>query len=165
MALRQLVYFPDPVLLTPAAQVVEFNENLHRLIDDMIETMYHEKGAGLAAPQVGIGIQLAVIDISEDKTQPFCLINPEVTVLSEEVKMQEGCLSVPGARDVVMRANKVRLTALDRHGKPYEIEGEGYLAQAIQHEVDHLNGKLYIDLLSPLKRARAINKMRKTLRV
>lgn len=164
MALRKLVYFPNPVLLTPASPVSVFNENLQTLIDDLIETMYHEKGAGLAAPQVGIGLQLAVIDISEDKTQPFCLINPEITQQSDLIKMQEGCLSVPGARETVLRANKLHLKALNREGKTYELEAEGYLAQAIQHETDHLRGKLYIDLLSPLKRERALNKMKKALR-
>lgn len=164
MALRQLVYFPDPVLLTPSAQVTVFDDALQTLIDDMIETMYHEQGAGLAAPQIGVGQRVAVIDVSKDKTQAFALINPEITHSSDPVRFEEGCLSVPGARGAVERANYVHLKALDRHGKPYELDAEGYLAEAIQHEVDHLNGKLYIDLLSPFKRERILYKMKKILK-
>jgi peptide deformylase len=165
MALRQLVYFPDPVLLTPAVEVAVFDDALQTLIDDMIETMYHEQGAGLAAPQIGIGQRIAVIDVSKDKTQAFALINPEITHSANPVQFQEGCLSVPGARGVVERANSVHLKALDRYGKPYELDAEGYLAEAIQHEVDHLNGKLYIHLLSPFKRERIIYKMKKALKI
>ena len=142
MSLRKLVYFPDPVLLTPAAAVTVFDDALQILIDDMIETMYHERGVGLAAPQIGVGQQVAVIDASEDKNQVFCLINPEITHKEEIVKTQEGCLSVPGAYEPTKRAYRVHLKAHDRYGVPYELDAEALLAHAIQHEVDHLHGVL-----------------------
>jgi peptide deformylase len=164
MALRNLTYFPDPVLLKRAEPVTVFDEALQTLIDDMIETMYHARGVGLAAPQIGISQQLAVIDVSEDKSHVYCLINPEITETNELIKTKEGCLSVPGAYEATERFYRCRLNALDRHGQPYTLDAEAFLAHAIQHEVDHLHGKLYIDLISPLKRQRAIEQMQKTLK-
>lgn len=164
MALRKLVYFPEPVLLTPAKPVTTFDNALQMLIDDMIETMYHEKGVGLAAPQIGIDQQIAVIDVSRDKSLVYCLINPEVTNKENLIKTKEGCLSIPGAYEATERFYNVHLKALDRHGVPYELDAEDFLAHAIQHEVDHLNGTLYIDTISSLKRQRAIYNMRKTIK-
>jgi len=165
MALRKLVYFPDPVLLTPAQPVTSFDNNLQTLIDDMIETMYHERGIGLAAPQIGINQQLAVIDVSENKSLVYCLINPEITHKEKLVNTKEGCLSVPGGYEATKRFYQIHLKALDRHGNPYELDADGLLAHAIQHEVDHLHGTLYIDLISTLKRQRAIYKMHKKLKL
>lgn len=164
MALRKLVYFPDPILLAPAAPVITFDNALQTLIDDMIETMYHEHGAGLAAPQIGVSLQVAVIDVSQDKSQVYCLINPQISQEKNPVLLEEGCLSVPGVRERVKRFDEVHLKSLDRFGNPYELDAKEYLAQAIQHEVHHLQGKLYIDLLSALKRHRAIYKMKKILK-
>lgn len=164
MALRKLVYFPEPVLLTPAKPVTVFDEALQTLIDDMIETMYHEHGIGLAAPQIGINQQIAVIDVSDDKSVVYCLIDPEITHKENLINTKEGCLSVPGAYEATQRFYQVHLKALDRYGKPYELTADKLLAHAIQHEVDHLHGTLYIDLISPLKRQRAINKMNKKLK-
>jgi peptide deformylase len=164
MALRKLVYFPDPVLLTPTSPITVFDDALQILVDDMIETMYHERGVGLAAPQIGVGQQVAVIDVSQEKGQAFCLINPEITHQEEIVKTQEGCLSIPGACEPTKRAYRVHLKALDRYGVPYELDAEALLAHAIQHEVDHLRGVLYIDLLSAFRRQRAIHKMKVALK-
>lgn len=164
MALRKLVYFPDSVLLSPAKPVTLFDSALQTLIDDMIETMYHEHGIGLAAPQIGINQQIAVIDVSENKSLVYCLINPEITQKEKLIKTKEACLSVPGAYEVTERFYQVHLKALDRNGNLYELDADGLLAHAIQHEVDHLHGTLYIDLISPLKRQRAINQMKKVLK-
>lgn len=164
MALRKLVYFPDPVLLNRAEPVTQFDAEFQTLIDDMIETMYHEKGVGLAAPQIGIGKQIAVLDASQDKSQIYCLVNPEITVKEKLIRTKEGCLSVPGAYEATERYYHIRLKALDRYGKPYELDAEDFLAHVIQHEVDHLYGTLYIDLVSSLKRHRAIHTMKKTLK-
>lgn len=164
MALRKLVYFPDPVLLAPTKPVTLFDDALQTLIDDMIETMYHERGIGLAAPQIGISQQIAVIDVSDNKSVVHCLINPEITLQEKLIKTKEGCLSVPGGYEATERFYQVHLKALDRTGNPYELDAEGLLAHAIQHEVDHLHGKLYIDLISPIKRYRAISQMKKTLK-
>lgn len=164
MALRKLVYFPDPVLLEPAKPVTVFDDALQTLIDDMIETMYYERGVGLAAPQIGVSQQLAVIDVSGDKSIVYCLINPEITHKEKLVKTKEGCLSIPGGYEATERFYNVHLKALDRYGKPYELDAEEFLAHAIQHEVDHLHGKLYIDLISSLKRQRALYHMKKALK-
>jgi peptide deformylase len=164
MALRKLVYFPDPVLLTKAAPVTVFDSAFQTLIDDMIETMYHERGIGLAAPQIGVNQQVAVIDISKNKDQVYCLINPEITSKEKIIKTKEGCLSVPGAYEATHRAYRVHLKALDRYGKPYELDAEDLLAHVIQHETDHLHGVLYIDLISTLRRQRAIHKMNTVLK-
>lgn len=165
MAIYKIVTLPHAVLRKPADEVTEFDDNLRMLINDMYETMYEADGVGLAAPQIGISKQIAVIDVTPDKTGKFCLINPELIESTGSKEMTEGCLSVPGCWDVVTRATQVRFRALDEHGQPYEREAEGLLAECVQHEIDHLRGKLYIDLLSPLKRKRAHQKMEKFLRV
>lgn len=147
-----------------SAEVTVFDDNLQVLIDDMFETMYHARGVGLAAAQIGINIRLSVIDVTRDKSQQLVLINPEIIASVGELTYQEGCLSVPGAYDTVTRAETVTVRALDRLGQTFEITGSELLAECIQHEIDHMNGKLFIDLLSPLKRNMARRKLDKYLR-
>jgi peptide deformylase len=161
MALLPILHAPDPRLRKKTPPVTQFDQKLQSLIDDLFETMYDAPGVGLAANQVGVQLRLAVMDCSEEHDQPMVMINPEVIGADEQVEMEEGCLSVPDIRDKIQRYNKVRLRALDRHGKPYEIEAEGLMAQCIQHEIDHLDGKLYIDYLSSLKRERIKKKLAK----
>ena len=164
MAIRKIVYLPDAVLRKVAAPVEHFDDALQTLIDDMFETMYDAQGVGLAAPQVGVSLRLSVIDVVGDKSQQLVIINPEITASEGQKEYQEGCLSVPGAYDTVVRAEKVKVKALDRHGVPFEMESDGLLGECLQHEIDHLNGKLFIDLLSPLKRVVARRKLDKFLR-
>jgi peptide deformylase len=163
MAVLEILHHPDSRLRQKAKPVTVFDAALQKLIDDLFETMYAAPGIGLAANQVGIGKSLAVMDCADDKSKPkpIVLINPEILESSNKEEMEEGCLSVPGIYDRVERFSKVRLRALDRHGKPFELEAEGLMAQAIQHEIDHLNGKLYIDYLSSLKRERIKKKLLK----
>ncbi len=159
-----VVYHPHPVLAKIAEPVTEFDEKLKKLVDDMIETMYKENGVGLAAPQVAISKRLAVIDVSDAQNQPFCIINPEIIEKEGLEMMEAGCLSVPFTYDKVPRAMKVKVRAQDVTGKFFEISGDGLLAHCLQHEIDHLDGKLYIDYLSPLKRNMLLKKMQKNLR-
>lgn len=163
MALLTILHHPDPRLRQKAQPVTVFDAALQTLIDDMFETMYDAPGVGLAATQVGIAKRLAVIDCSEDKSkpEPLVLINPEFIDPADRQEMEEGCLSVPGIADKVQRYGRLKLRALDREGKPFELEAEGLLAQAVQHEIDHLDGKLYIDYLSALKRERINKKLAK----
>jgi peptide deformylase len=161
MAIRKILYLPDERLRQVSKPVELFDEALQTLIDDMFETMYHARGVGLAAPQIGIGLRLSVIDIAGDKKAQLVLVNPEIIEREGEVEYEEGCLSVPGAYDKVMRAEKVTIRAFDRFGKVYEMSAEGVLGECFQHEIDHLNGKLFVDLLSPLKRAMARRKLDK----
>jgi peptide deformylase len=162
MAVLAILHHPDPRLRIKARPVVDFGPALQKLIDDMFETMYDAPGVGLAATQVGVDLRVAVMDAGgEDKPEPQVLINPEIVEASDRQEMDEGCLSVPEISDKVQRYNRLTLKALDRSGQPYEIEVEGLRAQAIQHEIDHLDGKLYIDYLSSLKRERILKKLRK----
>lgn len=163
MSLLTILNHPDPRLRQKAPPVTVFDDALQTLIDDMFETMYDAPGVGLAATQVGVALRLAVMDCSEDKNapQPLVMINPEILEPADRVEMEEGCLSVPGVADKVQRYNYLKMRALDRHGQPFELEAEGLLAQAVQHEIDHLDGKLYIDLLSSLKRERLQKKLDK----
>ena len=161
MAIYRILYLPDERLRLQAKPVEKFDTNLHLLIDDMFDTMYAAKGVGLAAPQIGISLRLSVIDVVGDKSQQLILANPEIISSEGEAEYQEGCLSIPGAFDKVVRAHKVTIRAQDRNGKPYEMTADGLLGECFQHEIDHLNGKLFIDLLSPLKRAMARKKMEK----
>ncbi|MBA2657624.1 MAG: peptide deformylase [Tatlockia sp.] len=161
MTIRKIIYLPDERLRQIAKPIEEFDEELQTLIDDMFETMYHAKGVGLAAPQIGISLRLSVIDIEGDKKDQLVLINPEIIASEGEFEYDEGCLSVPGAYDKVIRAEKVTLRALDRFGNSYEKTADGVLGECFQHEIDHLNGKLFVDLLSPLKRAVARRKLDK----
>jgi peptide deformylase len=162
MALLPILEFPDPRLRTVAKPVTEVDDNIRQLVADMFDTMYDAPGIGLAASQVNVHKRVVVIDVSEDKSQPLVFINPEVEVLDPEVsEYDEGCLSVPGFYETVVRPNHIRVKALDRDGKPFEIEPEGLLAVCIQHELDHLNGKLFVDHISPFKRTRIRAKLEK----
>jgi peptide deformylase len=161
MALLQILEFPDPRLRTRAQPVTQVDAALRKLIDDMFETMYAAPGIGLAATQVNVAKRLLVIDISEKRDQPLVLINPDVIAREGVEETEEGCLSVPGVFDKVTRAETVRVRALDRDGKPLEFEANGLLAVCIQHEIDHLDGKLFVDYLSELKRTRIRKKLEK----
>lgn len=152
----------DPVLRGVAAPLAEVTDETRRLIDDMMETMYAADGVGLAAPQVGIEQRVIVIDVQEEGVQPLALVNPEIVVSSTETERgEEGCLSIPGLRDVVERPARVVVTALGRDGAPQRIEADGLLARALQHEVDHLNGVLFIDRVSALKRRLLLSRWQK----
>jgi peptide deformylase len=166
MSLLTILHHPDPRLRRKAPPVTVFDDALQTLIDDMFETMYDAPGVGLAATQVGVDLRLAVMDCSDDKSQPqpIVIINPQIVDPHDKQEMEEGCLSVPGVADKVQRYNRLRLQALDRHGQPFELEAEGLLAQAVQHEIDHLDGKLYLDHLSSLKRERLQKKLDKLRR-
>jgi peptide deformylase len=162
MALLKILEFPDPRLRTIAEPVEQVDDEVRKLIDDMFETMYDAPGIGLAATQVNVHKRIVVIDLSEDKSEPLVMINPEFEVLTEDQdQMQEGCLSVPGFYENVERPNRIRLKALDRDGHPYELIAEELLAVCIQHELDHLNGKLFVDHISRLKRDRIRSKLEK----
>ena len=160
-----ILRFPDPKLHTVAKPVKEIDARIKTLIADMLETMYDANGIGLAATQVDVHERLVVIDTSEERDEPMVLINPEITWMGDErVKGDEGCLSVPGIYDGVERAAHVKVKALDEHGKERTIEAEGLLAVCIQHELDHLLGKVFVEYLSPLKRNRIKTKLLKALR-
>ena len=154
MALRTILEFPDPRLRTRAQPVTEFDDALGTLIADMLETMYAAPGIGLAATQVDVHKRVLVIDISADRNEPLVLINPEILSREGEATTEEGCLSVPGIFDEVKRASKVRVRFRDRTGATFERDYEDILAVCIQHEMDHLEGKLFVDYLSELKRER-----------
>jgi peptide deformylase len=161
MAILDILHFPDPRLRNRAKAVTVVDETIGRLIDDMLETMYQAPGIGLAATQVNVAKRVVVIDISEEKNEPLCLINPEILEKEGVEQMEEGCLSVPGIYELVTRADQIRLRALDRNGKPFEMTAEGLLAVCIQHELDHLEGKLFVDYLSSLKRQRIRKRLEK----
>ncbi len=161
MAILNILHFPDPRLRNKAEPVAQVDDALRALVDDMFETMYAAPGIGLAATQVNIARRLVVIDVTGERTQPLCFINPEIIGRDGEEEMEEGCLSVPGYYDVVRRAERVKVRALDRNGHPFEIDTDGLLAVCIQHEVDHLDGKLFVDYLSELKRQRLRKKIEK----
>jgi peptide deformylase len=161
MALLDILHFPDPRLRTKAQPVVEFDDRLRRLVDDLFETMYEAPGIGLAATQVNVSKQVIVIDITETKDAPLCLVNPEITGATGAAEMEEGCLSVPGFYEPVQRAEQIRVQAFDASGRPLEMETGGLLAICIQHEIDHLQGKLFVDYLSPMKRSRIQKKLEK----
>ena len=160
MALLDILEYPDPRLRTRAAPVEQFDDELQTLIDDMFETMYDAPGIGLAATQVDQHRRLVIMDVSEEKNDPRVLINPRFTPIGDDMEpLQEGCLSIPDSYVEVPRYLKVNLEALDRHGNPYELQADGLLAHCIQHELDHLEGVLFVDYLSPLKRERIKKKM------
>lgn len=162
MAQLTILQFPDPRLRTHAKPVAQVDDRVRQLIDDMFETMYEAPGVGLAATQVNVHEQIVVIDVSEERDQPLVFINPKIEVLDETIfDYEEGCLSVPGFYEKVTRPRHVRVTALDRNGESFTIEPEGLLAVCIQHECDHLNGKLFVDYLSNLKRQRIRAKLEK----
>ena len=162
MAILNILEYPDPRLRTIAKPVAQVDDEIRRLIDDMLETMYDAPGIGLAATQVDQHIRLVLMDLSEDKSAPQVFINPEFEVLTEETALyQEGCLSVPGFFEDVQRPQRVKIRALDRNGEPFELLADELLAVCIQHECDHLNGKLFVDYLSSLKRNRIKKKLEK----
>jgi peptide deformylase len=161
MALLQILEFPDPRLRNRAQPVAQVDAALRTLIDDMFETMYAAPGIGLAATQVNVAKRVLVIDLSERRNEPLALINPEILQRAGVEETEEGCLSVPGYFDKVTRAEQIRVRALDRDGKQIEFEADGLLAVCIQHEIDHLDGKLFVDYLSELKRTRIRKKLEK----
>lgn len=164
MAILEILHYPDPRLHTVARPVKEVDASIRRLIDDMAQTMYAAPGIGLAATQVNQHIQLLLIDISEEKNQLQVFINPKIIEKDGERDFEEGCLSVPGVYETVTRAAHIKVEALDKNGKPFTLEAEGLLAVCIQHEIDHLLGKVFVDYLSQLKRTRIKNKMLKLRR-
>ncbi len=164
MAILNILHYPDERLRRRAQPVERVDARIRKLADDMLETMYDAPGIGLAAVQVGALDRVVVIDISEDKSDPLVLINPEILHREGEIKMEEGCLSVPSIYEPVTRAQRVRVRALDLDGEPFELEAEDLLAVCIQHEIDHLDGKLFVDYLSELKRQRVRKKMEKLRR-
>lgn len=154
MSVREILKYPEKVLREKASRVTDCDSKLNRLIDDMIETMYAAPGVGLAANQVGVPKQVAVIDVSarDEKSPLIVLVNPEIVHLEGEIEAEEGCLSVPDYTTVLKRAMKVCVKGIDRDGKPIEIEAEGLLARALQHEIDHLNGVLFIDRMGRIRK-------------
>jgi peptide deformylase len=159
-----ILEYPDPRLRTKAVPVARVDDTIRRLIDDMLETMYAAKGVGLAATQVNVHQRVLVADISEEKNSPLVFVNPEILASTDVGTMQEGCLSVPGFFEDVDRAHRARVRALGRDGKAFEIDAEGLLAVCVQHEMDHLEGKLFVDYLSELKRTRIRKKLEKDQR-
>jgi peptide deformylase len=161
-----IVKYPEPVLEQPGEPVTEFNDELRKLVADMFETMYASQGIGLAAPQVGVSKRLTVVDLSQgkDPAQKLVLVNPEVILTEGRQYEEEGCLSFPEIREKVVRAAKVRIRAQDERGMWFEMDGEELLARAFQHEIDHLDGVLFIFRMSPLKRSLSLRKIRKMQR-
>jgi peptide deformylase len=164
MAKLTILEFPDPRLRTRAAPVKVVDDRIRKLVDDMFETMYAAPGVGLAATQVDVHERVIVIDVSEDRSQPITLINPELIASEGVEETEEGCLSVPGIFDKVRRAERIRVRTLDREGQVQEFDADGLLAVCIQHEMDHLEGKLFVDYLSELKRTRIRKKLEKERR-
>lgn len=162
MAILPILEFPDPRLRTVAKPVTQVDDTIRQLVRDMFDTMYDAPGIGLAASQVNVHQRIVVIDVSEDKSQPLVFINPEITVLDGEVnEYDEGCLSVPGFYETVARPSHISVKALDAEGNAFEMQPQGLLAVCIQHELDHLNGKLFVDHISPFKRTRIRSKLEK----
>jgi len=161
VGILSILEFPDPRLRTVAEPVKKVDKAIKSLVNDMLETMYEARGVGLAATQVNVHKRIIVIDTSEDKNHPLCLINPEIIEQTGKEESDEGCLSVPGVFEPVQRAEEIKVSALDKDGKLFEIETGGLLSVCIQHEMDHLLGKLFVDYLSPLKRQRIKKKMNK----
>jgi peptide deformylase len=164
MAKLPILTFPNPRLRHKAHPVGEVDAAVRRLVDDMFETMYAAPGIGLAAIQVDVPLRVVVIDISDKHDSPLCLINPEILEREGDEQMEEGCLSVPGFFETVSRAERVRVRALDQGGRPFEIDTDGLLAVCIQHEIDHLDGKLFVDYISSLKRQRIRRRLEKEQR-
>ncbi|MEJ2180127.1 MAG: peptide deformylase [Gammaproteobacteria bacterium] len=161
MAILNVLHYPDPRLRKKALSVEKVDSGIKQLVDDMFETMYQAPGIGLAATQANVQKRVIVIDISEDKSNPLCLINPEIISSDGEEEMEEGCLSVPGIYEKVTRADRITVRALNREGESFEMQTDGLLSVCIQHEMDHLEGKLFVDYLSELKRQRIRKKLEK----
>jgi len=164
MAILDILHFPDKRLRTVAKPVKEVDESIRKLVDDMFETMYLAPGIGLAATQVNVHQQIIVIDVSENKDQPLCLINPEIIAEEGTESCDEGCLSVPDIYEKVERAEKVTVKAMDQNGDEYTLQADEMLSVCIQHEIDHLKGKLFVDYLSPLKLQRIKKRLLKQQR-
>lgn len=164
--IRQIVKYPDPILQRPTELVTEFNDELRQLVDDMFESMYEARGIGLAAPQIGVGLRLTVLDLSnkKDPEEKIVLVNPEITFQEGRQYGEEGCLSLPDIREKVVRAQYIKLRAQDLSGEWFEMDGEELLARAILHEVDHLDGVLFLFRISALKRDLAMRRIRKMQR-
>lgn len=165
MTVRTILYYPDPRLRRKANPVPEVTDDIRRLVDDMAETMYQAPGIGLAAIQVNEAWRIVVIDISETRDQLQVFINPEILSREGEQEREEGCLSVPGIYEPVIRANRIHVRALNREGIPIELKTEGMLATCLQHEIDHLDGKVFVDYLSHLKQTRIRKKLEKQQRL
>lgn len=165
MTVRTILHYPDPRLRRTAKSVPEITDDIRRLVDDMAETMYQAPGIGLAAIQINEAWRVIVIDISETRDRLQVFINPEILSHDGEQEREEGCLSVPGIYEPVIRANRIRVRALDRDGKPFELQAEGMLATCVQHEIDHLDGKVFVDHLSRLKQTRIRKKLEKQQRL
>jgi peptide deformylase len=161
MARLPILEYPDPRLRIRAEPVTKVDAEIRQLVADLFETMYSAPGIGLAATQVNVHKRILVCDISSEGNEPYCLINPEIVSFEGKTSAEEGCLSVPEFYDYIDRAAKIKVRALDRDGKPFELEAEGLLAVCIQHEIDHLEGKLFVDYLSELKRERLKKKAAK----
>ena len=164
MAILGILQYPDKRLRTVAKPVVKVDDDIKKLVDDLFETMYLAPGIGLAATQVNVHQQVIVIDVSEDKSQPLCLINPEIIASSGTESCDEGCLSVPDIYETVQRCEKVTVKAMDQNGDEYTLQADEMLAVCIQHEMDHLKGKLFVDYLSPLKLQRIKKRLLKAQR-
>jgi peptide deformylase len=164
MAILEILHYPDERLRRRARPVERVDSATRGLVENMFETMYQAAGIGLAATQVNVHQRIIVIDISQEHDSPLVLINPEILTKDGVEQMEEGCLSVPGTYELVERAERVKIRALDRQGEPFEMEADGLLAVCIQHEIDHLNGKLFVDYLSALKRQRIRKKLEKQYR-
>jgi peptide deformylase len=165
MAKLTILEFPDPRLRTRAAPVAAVDDSIRTLIDDMLETMYAAPGIGLAATQVNVHKRVLVADVSQEQDQPLAFVNPEIIERDGKTEAEEGCLSVPGIFDkLTTRSARIRVRALDRDGQPFELDADGLLAVCIQHEMDHLEGKLFVDYLSELKRTRIRKKLEKERR-
>ena len=162
MATLPILHYPDPRLRTKAAAVAVVDEAVGKLIDDLLETMYAAQGIGLAATQVNVHQRVLVVDVSVARDAPRAFVNPHIEWAEGEQRRDEGCLSVPGFYEAVRRAEHIRVKALDRHGQPFELEADGLLAVCIQHECDHLDGKLFVDYLSNIKRQRIKRGLRKS---
>ncbi len=165
MALLNILKYPDERLHTVAKPVAEIDERIRTLIADMAETMYEARGIGLAATQVNVHERVVVMDLSEERNELRVFINPNITVQEGETTYEEGCLSVPGIYDTVNRAERITVEALDIDGKPFTLEADGLLAICVQHELDHLNGKVFVEHLSPLKQNRIKTKLKKRSRL
>ncbi len=161
MAIREILEYPDPRLRKPARKVEVVDDKIRQLVADMLETMYAEKGIGLAATQINEQLDVLVMDLSEERNEPICLINAKIIEESGHQEHEEGCLSVPGIYAKVRRAEQIRVRALNEQGETVELEAEGLLAVCIQHEMDHLRGKVFVDYLSPLKQKMVLKKMEK----
>ncbi|HEX5311458.1 peptide deformylase [Aquabacterium sp.] len=165
MALLPILQFPDPRLHTVAKPVAQVDDRIKKLVDDMLETMYDAKGVGLAATQIDVHERVVVIDTSEERNEPRVLINPEITWVSDEmIVWEEGCLSVPTIYDKVHRHARIKVRALNREGQTYEFAADDLLSVCVQHELDHLQGKVFVEYLSPLKRNRIKTKLAKRAR-